>query len=78
MQEGLSIAAVVVTFNRKDLLKENIKMLLVQDEYIDRIIIVDNHSTDGTQEEIVSFQKIPAERVDLNTECEKHITTALT
>ena len=66
MQEGLSIAAVVVTFNRKDLLKENIKMLLVQDEYIDRIIIVDNHSTDGTQEEIVSFFAGCAERIDYN------------
>ena len=40
--------AVVVTFNRKELLANNIEMLLRQKCPIDRIIIVDNHSTDGT------------------------------
>lgn len=40
--------AVVVTYNRKELLARNVQMLLRQIYPIDRIIIVDNHSTDGT------------------------------
>lgn len=42
------IAAVIVTFNRKKLLAENIEMLLKQTRFIDKIYIVDNCSTDGT------------------------------
>lgn len=42
------IAAVIVTYNRKILLDENINMLLKQTRQIDKIIIVDNCSTDGT------------------------------
>ena len=44
------IAAVIVTYNRKELLGENIQMLLKQTYSIDRICIVDNCSTDGTSE----------------------------
>lgn len=64
MYGNQNVAAVVVTFNRKELLKENIKMLLAQDEYIDNIIIVDNHSTDGTEKEILSFFSDVSERID--------------
>lgn len=42
------IAAVIVTYNRKELLGENIRMLLKQTKPIDNIFIVDNCSTDGT------------------------------
>ncbi len=42
--------AVIVTYNRKELLIKNIQMLLRQEYHIDRIIIVDNHSTDGTHD----------------------------
>lgn len=42
------ICAVIVTYNRKELLANNVEMLLRQTYPIDRIIIVDNHSTDGT------------------------------
>ena len=42
------IAAVIVTYNRKKLLAENIEMLLKQTRHIDRIFIVDNCSVDGT------------------------------
>lgn len=42
--------AVVVTYNRKSALAENIRMLLKQTFRFDKIIIVDNHSTDGTKE----------------------------
>lgn len=44
------LAAVIVTYNRKELLLNNINMLLKQTRYIDKIFIVDNCSTDGTYE----------------------------
>ena len=44
------VAAVIVTYNRKELLGENIRMLLKQTRPLDRIFIVDNCSTDGTAE----------------------------
>ena len=44
-----SVAAIVVTYNRKDLLLENIECLKKQSESDDLdIIIIDNASTDGT------------------------------
>jgi rhamnopyranosyl-N-acetylglucosaminyl-diphospho-decaprenol beta-1,3/1,4-galactofuranosyltransferase len=45
----MTIAAVVVTFNRKELLHENLVALLRQTRLPDKIIIIDNHSTDGTE-----------------------------
>lgn len=42
------IAAVIVTYNRKELLAENISMLLKQTRPVDKIFIIDNCSTDGT------------------------------
>lgn len=50
-----NIAAVVVTYNRKDLLTENIQSLLAQKPETPAIIIIDNHSTDGTKEAIQQF-----------------------
>ena len=44
------ITAVIVTYNRKELLGQNIEMLLKQTISFDSIIIVDNCSTDGTFE----------------------------
>ena len=44
------IAAVIVTYNRKKMLGENIRMLLKQTKLVDKIFIVDNCSTDGTAE----------------------------
>lgn len=45
----MKIAAVIVTYNRKELLCQNVDMLLKQITQIDKIIIVDNCSTDGTK-----------------------------
>jgi len=42
------IAAIVVTYNRKDLLKNLLKALMAQTRTLDSIIIIDNASTDGT------------------------------
>jgi len=44
-----SIAAVIVTFNRKDLLIDCLTSLLNQTKLPDQIFIIDNASTDGTQ-----------------------------
>ena len=48
-------AAVVVTYNRKELLTENIQCLLEQKPDVPAIIIIDNHSTDGTKEAVQQF-----------------------
>lgn len=50
------VAAVVVTYNRKALLLENIKSLLAQSAYeqLD-IILIDNASTDGTREALEAY-----------------------
>ncbi|MFC1799262.1 glycosyltransferase family 2 protein [Thermodesulfobacteriota bacterium] len=42
------IIVVVVTYNRKDLLKKNIRSLLDQNRMPDAVIVVDNASIDGT------------------------------
>ncbi len=44
------LAAVIVTYNRKEILAENIRSLLMQTRPFDRIFLVDNCSTDGTWE----------------------------
>lgn len=51
----MKIAAIVVTFNRKDLLLENLEALKNQTKPVDAIYIVDNNSTDSTQD--LLFQK---------------------
>lgn len=42
------VTAVIVTFNRKDLLLNLLKSLMNQLEFIENVIIIDNASTDGT------------------------------
>jgi len=44
------VAAIVVTYNRKELLAENLEALLDQSYKIEKIFVVDNKSTDGTIE----------------------------
>lgn len=44
------VCAVVVTYNRKELLLENIQALINQTFKIDKIIVIDNCSNDGTHE----------------------------
>jgi GT2 family glycosyltransferase len=45
-----TVAAVVITYNRKQLLTECLDALLAQTRPLDTIILIDNASTDGTQE----------------------------
>lgn len=51
------IAAVIVTYNRKKLLEQNITAILSQNVLVDKIIIIDNHSNDGTEEYIKTLFK---------------------
>ena len=50
-----SVAAVVVTYNRKVLLKEAIDALLAQSSPEADVLVVDNASTDGTKEYIADY-----------------------
>jgi rhamnopyranosyl-N-acetylglucosaminyl-diphospho-decaprenol beta-1,3/1,4-galactofuranosyltransferase len=47
---GASVAAVVVTFQRRDLLRLTLRSLLDQERPPDELVVVDNASTDGTAE----------------------------
>jgi GT2 family glycosyltransferase len=51
-----SIAAVVVTYNRKEYLLECIQSLLSQSRKLDQIYIINNASTDGTYEYLLEQQ----------------------
>ncbi|MGQ9736045.1 MAG: glycosyltransferase family 2 protein [Thermaceae bacterium] len=44
------VCAVVVTYNRKELLRECLEALKGQTRRVDHILVVDNASTDGTEE----------------------------
>ena len=57
----MKVAAVVITYNRKKDLKMNIDAVLKQKYNIDKIFIIDNHSSDGTKEmlEIKGYLKMP-------------------
>lgn len=51
----MKIAAVVVTFNRADLLIECLQGLLRQSRALDKIFVVDNCSSDDTAEKMAGF-----------------------
>ena len=44
------VVAVVVTWNRRDLLAESLRALQAQTHQLDQIVVVDNASDDGTAE----------------------------
>ena len=44
----MKVAAIVVTYNRKQLLKECLNAILNQTAEVERIIVINNASTDGT------------------------------
>lgn len=56
ISKSIKTAAVVVTFNRKELLLKCLDALLLQtsNDFLD-IIIIDNASTDGTYEELIDY-----------------------
>ena len=50
-----SIAAIVVTYNRKDLLEKNLRSCLNQDMPFTKIFVIDNGSTDSTKEMVLDL-----------------------
>jgi len=75
------VAAIVVTYNRKELLVECLKALLSQTRPVDSIYILDNASTDGTPEyllkngfidQVLSPDKEPLETVKKTITSEVH------
>ncbi len=57
---GERVCAVVVTYNRKDLLRECLGALLGQSRPVERILVVNNASNDGTAEMLAA--EFPRER----------------
>lgn len=49
------VAAIVVTYNRLELLKENIEALLELENQLSNIVIINNNSNDGTEEYLNSL-----------------------
>ena len=54
LQGEEKIAAVVVTYNRKDLLGQCLDSLLGQSHPLDALYVIDNHSTDGTYDSLLA------------------------
>jgi rhamnopyranosyl-N-acetylglucosaminyl-diphospho-decaprenol beta-1,3/1,4-galactofuranosyltransferase len=50
MENEIKIASIVVTFNRKDMILKCLNAILNETKKVDHIFIVDNNSTDGTEE----------------------------
>ena len=72
MLNNLKIVAGIVTYNRKKLLLECLNAVLAQSFPVDKIILIDNASTDGTYEELVekgflTNSKIIYEKMENNT-----------
>lgn len=58
----MKVAAVIVTYNRKDLLVRAIESVINQRRSADAVFIIDNHSTDGTPELLIEngyLEKLP-------------------
>ena len=67
-----SVTAIVVTYNRKELLQECLNAILSQTRSVDRIILIDNASTDGTFETLqengfFAHEQLDYRRMDSNT-----------
>jgi rhamnopyranosyl-N-acetylglucosaminyl-diphospho-decaprenol beta-1,3/1,4-galactofuranosyltransferase len=56
-----SVAAVVVTYNRKDLLRRTLDAVLAQTRPANEIVVVDNASSDGTRE---MLERVYGDRVN--------------
>lgn len=51
----MNCIGVIVTYNRKELLVKNLEMLSKQSRHVDKVLIIDNHSTDSTKEYVESI-----------------------
>jgi GT2 family glycosyltransferase len=65
-EPGTSVCAVVVTYNRADLLAECLDRLQAQSAPPERILVVDNASTDGTADLLAARDGIEVLRLEEN------------
>ena len=63
MNKKLKLCTVVVTYNRSKLLLRNLESQFNQNINIDYVVIVDNNSTDGTEEILIQNKIIGKENV---------------
>lgn len=61
------VVAVVVTYNRKELLEECLNALLNQSIFLDKILVVNNCSTDGTEKMFEPGSKFYQSNIELYT-----------
>lgn len=59
--DGLRVVAVIVTYNRRDLLTESLAAVCAQTRPVDAVVVVDNASADGTA--AVVREQFPAVRL---------------
>ena len=67
MENKETVCAVVVTYNRKELLIECLEALTEQTRQLDAIYLIDNFSNDGTAELLLEYKyidKLPAEDIN--------------
>lgn len=50
------VIALIVTYNRLNLLKENIAAITAQTYPVEHILVIDNHSQDGTRDYLDSLE----------------------
>lgn len=67
---GERVCAVIVTYNRKELLRECLQAVLSQTRPPDHVLVVDNASTDGTQKMLEEeFPQVEVLRLPENQGC---------
>lgn len=67
MNPDQKITAVVVTFNRKELLLECINAILEQSYRVDKILIIDNASTDGSEKYLKEYGVLNRGNIEYRT-----------
>lgn len=76
MENNKTVCAVVVTYNRKALLIECLNGLLNQTKAIDAIYLIDNNSSDGTEELLYQnnfIKELPPKNFGINWEIKSNI-----
>ncbi|WGS65027.1 glycosyltransferase family 2 protein [Marinitoga aeolica] len=59
------IAALVVTYNRKDLLRETLKAILMQTFSINTLFVINNASTDGTDKVLEEYKEKYSDKIKI-------------
>lgn len=63
----MEVIAVIVTYNRKELLKECLRAICQQTKKVKKIVVINNASTDGTEEIFKNGQEFDSPQIELHT-----------